>query len=63
LARAKRGGDVARLGAHGVDQARRSVAEALAAHRPLPLDEATARELAALVDRAAGTGAHARKGR
>jgi len=46
-----------------VDQARRAVAETLAAHRPLPLDEATARELAALVDRAAGTGAQATKGR
>ena len=37
-----------------VDEARRAVAETLAAHRPLPMDEATARELAALVDRAAG---------
>jgi len=46
-----------------VDDARRAVTETLAAHRPLPMDEATARELAALVDRAAGTGDHATKGR
>ncbi len=32
-------------------------------HRPLPLDEATARELAALVDRAAGAEAGAMKAR
>lgn len=46
-----------------VDDARRAVAETLAAHRPLPMDEATARELATLVDRAAGGGSHATKGR
>ena len=56
-----------------VDDARRAVAETLAAHRPLPLDEAAARELRHLVDRAAGgagktvgtggAGAHATKGR
>ena len=46
-----------------VDDARHAVAETLAAHRPLPMDEATARELAALVDRATGTGDHATKGR
>jgi trimethylamine--corrinoid protein Co-methyltransferase len=46
-----------------VDDARRAVEQTLAAHRPLPLDEAPARELAALVDRAAGTAAHATKGR
>ena len=45
-----------------VDDARRAVAETLAAHRPLPMDEATARELAALVDRAARGGTCA-KGR
>ncbi len=37
-----------------VDDARRMATELLAAHRPLPMDEATARELATLVDRAAG---------
>ncbi len=36
-----------------VDDAGRLVTETLAAHRPLPLDEAIARELAGLVDRAA----------
>ena len=46
-----------------VDDARRLVDETLAAHRPLPMDEATARELAALVDRAAGADAAAAKGR
>ena len=47
-----------------VDDARHAVAETLAAHRPLPMDEATTRELAALVGRAAaGAGAHATKGR
>ena len=43
-----------------VDDARRLVTETLAAHRPLPMDEATARELAGLVDRA--TEARARCG-
>jgi trimethylamine--corrinoid protein Co-methyltransferase len=46
-----------------VTEAGRAVAETLAAHRPLPMDEATARELAALVDRAAAAGAHVSKGR
>jgi trimethylamine--corrinoid protein Co-methyltransferase len=46
-----------------VDDARRAVAGTLAAHRPEPLDEATARALAALVDRASGSGAHPAKGR
>jgi trimethylamine--corrinoid protein Co-methyltransferase len=47
-----------------VDDARRAVDETLAAHRPLPLDEATARELRHLVDRAAaGAGARPTKGR
>lgn len=45
-----------------VDDAHRAVAETLAAHRPLPMDEATTRELAALVSRAAGGGTRA-KGR
>ncbi len=46
-----------------VDDARRAVAETLAAHRPLPLDEATERALDALVDRAVGITTHATKGR
>jgi trimethylamine--corrinoid protein Co-methyltransferase len=47
-----------------VDDARRAVAETLAAHRPLPLDEVAARELRHLVDRAAaGPGAPTTKGR
>ncbi len=46
-----------------VDDARRAVDETLAAHRPLPMDEAAARELAVLVDRAAGGRGHATKGR
>jgi trimethylamine--corrinoid protein Co-methyltransferase len=36
-----------------VDEARLAVAETLAAHRPLPLDESVARELRTIVDRAA----------
>jgi len=36
-----------------VDEAGRTVADTLAAHQPLPMDEMTARHLAALVDRAA----------
>jgi trimethylamine--corrinoid protein Co-methyltransferase len=46
-----------------VDEARRAVTGTLAAHRPLPLDDATARELATLVDRAARSDAHPKKGR
>jgi trimethylamine--corrinoid protein Co-methyltransferase len=46
-----------------VDDARRAVAETLADHLPLPMDEATTRELAALVDRASRPGDHATKGR
>jgi trimethylamine--corrinoid protein Co-methyltransferase len=47
-----------------VDDARRAVDETLAGHRPLPLDEAAARELRHLVDRAAaGAGARPTKGR
>jgi trimethylamine--corrinoid protein Co-methyltransferase len=50
-----------------VDEARRAVAATLAAHQPQPLDEATARELARIVERAAAvdgaTGARATKGR
>jgi trimethylamine--corrinoid protein Co-methyltransferase len=46
-----------------VDDAAHAVEAMLAAHDPLPMDEATARELAALVDRAAGITTHATKGR
>jgi len=46
-----------------VDDAARAVEATLAAHDPLPMDEATARELAALGDRAAGITTHATKGR
>ena len=47
-----------------VDDARRAVADTLAAHRPPPMDEAIVRELATIVDRAsAGAGAHAAGGR
>jgi len=45
-----------------VDDARRAVEETLAAHRPLPMDEATARELAALVERAARSDTDATRG-
>jgi Trimethylamine:corrinoid methyltransferase len=38
-----------------VGEAERTVADTLAAHQPLPMDEATTRHLAAFVDRAAGT--------
>ena len=46
-----------------VDEARRAVTGMLAAHRPLPMDDTTTRELQLLVDRAARGGAHATKGR
>jgi len=46
-----------------VEEARGAVAEMLAAHRPPPMDEAMADHLAALVDRAAGTGVRATSGR
>jgi trimethylamine--corrinoid protein Co-methyltransferase len=46
-----------------VADARRAVEETLAAHRPLPMDDTTARELAALVDRAALADTHTTKGR
>jgi trimethylamine--corrinoid protein Co-methyltransferase len=47
-----------------VAEARLAVAETLASHRPLPMDEATAREVAVIVDRAAaGTTAASTKGR
>ena len=40
-----------------VDEARQRVVDLLAAHEPLPMDEAMARHLATLVDRAAIAGA------
>jgi trimethylamine:corrinoid methyltransferase-like protein len=46
-----------------VEEARGAVAEILAAHQPPPMDEAMADHLAALVDRAAGTGARSSSGR
>ena len=48
-----------------VDEAERTVADTLAAHQPLPMDEMTARHLAALVDRAAADtpSAHVRRTR
>jgi len=44
-----------------VDGARATVAETLAAHRPRPMDEAIARELAIIVQRASAPSSHPRR--